>query len=213
MTPQPNDAVTPEFIAGLLAACKTLKTKPEYLLPVMMYESGCMASARNPGGPATGLIQFEPSRYTKEYYGYSRDQFSNLPMAQQVVYVGKYLAPFKGQLTSIGAVYQAVFLPASLLYAKNPEDEVCGLRDGDHYGWAYRANRSFDRAGNGFIAVQDLTNAAVGACRGPRWAEIQAALAAATAPSPPVGTPAPSGGTPEGCDPQAPPGATGDATS
>ena len=195
---QPNDAITPEFIDALKQVCASLNTLPEYLLPVLFFESGCMASSENASSSATGLIGFMGSNNyygIRKYYGYTRYQFRDLPMAQQMIYVGKYLSAYKGKLNSVGNVYQAVFLPASLNYAKTPDAVVCGLRVklDDHgsplvdasgkqitldpYGWAYRANTVFDKPDadgkrKNYITVQDITDCALGACKGPRWDEI-----------------------------------------
>jgi len=82
--------------------------------------------------------------------------------------------PHRGKLVSIGAVYTAVFLPALLRHAGDP-DFVLTAKAGP-LGWAYAPNAVLDRDRNFAITVRELEEAVLRNCRGPRWAEIVARL-------------------------------------
>lgn len=168
-----------DFWFRLNEVCVDLKIKPYHLLAVMMFESGVSPKARNPFSSATGLIQFmaQKGRDGKWYhFGMTRDQFSALTAADQMIYVHCHFKAYLGRLNSISQVYQAVFLPASLSYASQPDNVVCGIRPGDKYGWAYKANSIFDTKRKGFITCYDLEAAALRACQGPRWEAIEKKL-------------------------------------
>jgi hypothetical protein len=98
--------------AGIADIANRAGIKPEHLKAVMQFESGLKANAVNPTSNATGLIQFLPS--TAAALGTSVDQLKSMTPQQQLQYVGKYLAPFRGKLNSLQDVAMAVFNPASI---------------------------------------------------------------------------------------------------
>lgn len=91
---------------------------------------------------AVGLIQFLES--TAEGLGTTTEALSNMTAAEQMDFVGKYLAPFKGKIKNFGDVYMAVHWPAAVgkdeayvMYEKGSKE--------------YTANKSLDTNGDGTV--------------------------------------------------------------
>jgi peptidoglycan hydrolase-like protein with peptidoglycan-binding domain len=104
---QGNVHVTPEFIAGVEAMAERLKTKPEYLLAAMSFETGgSFDPAIRNGIGATGLIQFLGS--TARALGTTTDKLAKMSSVAQLEFVEKYLTPFAGRLGSLEAVYTSI---------------------------------------------------------------------------------------------------------
>lgn len=61
---------------------------------------------------ATGLIQFTPS--TARYLGTSTEALKNMSNVEQLDWVQKHLAPFRGRYRSFVDLYLAVFWPAAV---------------------------------------------------------------------------------------------------
>jgi len=89
-----------------------LLTNPNNLMLTMKSESGINPRAYNPNGGATGLIQFMPS--TAKGLGTTTEALYNMTALQQLDYVLKYFAPFKGKLNSYFDVYAVTFFPLML---------------------------------------------------------------------------------------------------
>ncbi|MFZ2526640.1 MAG: hemopexin repeat-containing protein [Rhodococcus sp. (in: high G+C Gram-positive bacteria)] len=157
------------FFAELKAICGRLRCAPADLLAVMESESGVRASAQNPNGKATGLIQFMPSTLVGLGWAEGPDAFQLLTAEQQLPYVEKYYKPHIGQLTSAGRLYQATFLPATLRGTN--EDSVIAAPGGPHAD-AYNANKLLDTNHDGVITVSDLTARIDKVRRGQRWAAL-----------------------------------------
>jgi peptidoglycan hydrolase-like protein with peptidoglycan-binding domain len=130
---QGNVHVTPEFIAAVEAMAERLKTKPEYLLAAMSFETGgSFDPAIRNGIGATGLIQF--LRSTAEGLGTTTDKLAKMSSVAQLVFVEKYLTPFAGRLGTLEAVYTSIlsgspkkpdtvlFKEGTLEYKLNPLD-------------------------------------------------------------------------------------------
>lgn len=206
--PAPNYPNTQDlsdaFFADLVSVGKSLSIDPLDMLGVMLFESDVRASAQNPSSKATGLIQFMPGTLSGLGWTSGPDSFRQVSAENQVPWVERYFAPYaRAGLSSVGRVYQAVFLPASLVYAKNAGDVVAAASG--PYSAAYESNKVFDPAGKGSITVQDLTDA-VGrakAAHAARWAEIVARVGKAAAPV--VGGKAPSSSSSSPLAPPPPP--------
>jgi hypothetical protein len=98
------------FAGELAQAAAAIGIDASWLANVMNFESGGNPQARNKYSSATGLIQFMPS--TAARLGTTTDALYAMTGAQQMPYVVKYFAPYKGKLHSQEDVYMAVFYPA-----------------------------------------------------------------------------------------------------
>jgi hypothetical protein len=85
---------------------------PSWLANVIHFESGGNPQARNPYSSATGLIQFIKS--TASRLGTSVDALYGMTGREQMSYVERYFAPYKGRLTTQEDVYMAVFYPKAI---------------------------------------------------------------------------------------------------
>lgn len=169
MHPKHTKDLSDEFFIGLDEMCTRLGTPKAAMLGVMMSESGVSASKRNPGSSATGLIQFMAQKDGR-YFGMTRDQFGALPAHEQLRYVEAHFRPYVGKLNTVAAIYLAVFLPAQIDLAVDPDAVV--VAKGGPYGWAYAANSYFDFDANLKITVRELEESVGLQCDGPRWEEI-----------------------------------------
>ncbi len=164
-----------DFFTTLNDICGRLGCEPLDLLSVMMSESGVRASAQNPNGGATGLIQFMPQTLVNLGYTDGKDAFSQLDAASQLPYVEKYFSPYASKgLTSAARLYQATFLPATLDLGSDPSTVIC--QQGGINSFAYDPNKVFDQDNDGAITVGELQAAINRNTRGARWAEIVSRL-------------------------------------
>ena len=101
--------------------------------------------ARNPNGGATGLIQFMPA--TARGLGTTTEALSRMSATEQLAYVEKYYAPFKGRINSGTDLYLATFWPAAV-----------GKPDSYNIGGAEvaRVNGIFDLNKNGQITAGEF---------------------------------------------------------
>ena len=141
----------------------------------MMSESGVKATAHNPNGDASGLIQFMPKILVGLGWTSGPDAFRELSAEEQLPFVEKFFTPYvpKG-LSSAARLYQATFLPATLDLGSEPNTVIC--QQGGINSFAYGPNKVFDRDGDGAITVGELQAAIDRNTQGPRWAEIVARL-------------------------------------
>ena len=121
-----------------------LGTDPNYLMAVMSFETGgtFSPSIRNPQSGATGLIQFLPS--TARGLGTTTDQLANMSAEQQLDYVARYLAPYRGRMNSVEDAYMAVLYPAAV---GRPNNYVLFSQG----SVAYAQNRGLDLNGDGQV--------------------------------------------------------------
>lgn len=101
-----------QFIEKLIAISDSLQTDPNWLMAVMMFESGLNPAAVNKMSGATGLIQFMPT--TARNLGTSVEELKNMSSIDQLQYVERYLRPYSGKLNSLVDVYFAVFFPVAI---------------------------------------------------------------------------------------------------
>lgn len=177
MTPIYTKDLGPTFFPMLAEVCASLNCRPAHLLGVMMSESGVYATARNPNGNASGLIQFMPA--TLQLLGWmdGHDKFRQLSAEAQLPWVRAYFKTYAGHLPNgdstlgtVAAIYTATFLPTFVRQASNPDFVLCA-KDG-RLGWAYGPNAVFDENHDLCITVRELEHAVARNCAGPRWAEI-----------------------------------------
>jgi hypothetical protein len=174
-----------EFFDKVVAMCTRLGCDPLDLLGVAAYESGVHAMAHNPNGDASGLWQLMPSSAHGLGWDVTTDPhlaaFRALGPVGQLPWFEKYFQPYKGKLVSSSACYVAVFLPALLGHAADPNFVLCG--ESGPLAWAYKANANFDSGKTGVIRVSDLQAAIQRACKtlADRWSEIDQRVDAAVA--------------------------------
>ena len=135
----------PEFLQKVKDMAGRLGVKPEWILAVMKNESNMSTTAKNPNGGATGLIQFMPA--TARGLGTTTEALSKMSAVEQLSYVEKYYAPFKGKITNGTDMYMATFWPAGV-----------GKPDSYNIGGAEvaRVNKIFDLDKNGQITAGEF---------------------------------------------------------
>lgn len=97
---------------------------------------------KNPGSTATGLIQFLES--TAKGLGTSTANLANMTRAQQMEYVGKYLAPYKGKIKNFGDLYLAIHYPKAVGQSETFVMYSQGSAE-------YAANKNLDTNGDGTV--------------------------------------------------------------
>lgn len=178
------------FFAAVHAVAAAIGTQPEYLLGVMNAESGIRASAHNPNGDASGLIQFMPATLRGLGWTQGHEAFRQLSAEEQMPFVERYYRPYVPQgLNSTARLYQVTFLPATLSRGSDPDTVLVDVNNNDN-AFAYAPNRGLDRRGDGRILVGDLTAYVERAKGSARWREAAQRLqAVAPGPMPPVPIP------------------------
>ncbi len=162
---------TDEDVEAYVDGCTEAQVNPLHALGVMFSESNAHAEAHNPGGDATGLIQFMPQTRANMGFKGTWQAFAALGVAGQLPYFTRYLKTYRGQLTSPSRVYVAVFLPACLTWPRLNELSVITSSSGP-FSFAYLPNKVFDREGKGYITMGDLSLAIDRASKGARWLEL-----------------------------------------
>lgn len=100
------------FETGLRLLANNLGLTTSELMFVMDIESNVNAQAVNPNTKATGLIQFMPK--TAISLGTTVDMLKQMTATQQLVFVEKYLAPYKSKIANVYDLYFAIFYPAAI---------------------------------------------------------------------------------------------------
>lgn len=163
------------FFDTVKEICTRLGCEPIDLLSVMMSESGVRATAHNPNGGASGLIQFMPNILVGLGWTDGSEAFRQLSAEGQLPFVEKFFAPFASRgLSSAARLYQATFLPATLDLGSDPDTVIC--QQGGVNSFAYGPNKVFDRNGDGQITVGELQQAIDRSTTGSRWQEIVSRL-------------------------------------
>ena len=141
------------------AMCGRLGADLVDVLGVMNAESGVSAAACNLSTHAAGFIQIMPANFPAVGWHGTVEEFIALSPAEQLPFAEHYLASYAGKLTSAAACYLAVFLPAFIDHATDP-DYVLAAKRGK-LGRVYEANAVFDVSGpedqaDGLITVREL---------------------------------------------------------
>jgi len=187
-----TDDLSDEFFRGVRDMSMRLGCLPLELLKVWFSESiGIFAGAKNPAG-AYGINQMIPSRIAQAGYRGKPDDYIKLSAEDQLPYVEKYYAQWRGKLTSVGRLYQVNYVPGTIDTVTTPDGVLSG-KDGPRKD-AYDGNPALDPPHKGTITIADLeiaANAAVnssakyrgggGATLKERWEEIVGRLAAVPA--------------------------------
>lgn len=102
------------FIAKVRQVSAFLGVDPNWLMFLMWFETARTLNHRiqNPVTKATGLIQFMPKTATG--LGTTVDALKAMSNVQQLEYVQKHLAPFRGKYHSFVDLYCAIFWPAAV---------------------------------------------------------------------------------------------------
>ena len=165
--------------------CTRLRSDPLDMLAVMNSESDVMARAQNRRSGAAGLIQLLPSTLRGVDWDHGPDAFCALRATDQLPYVERHLAAYATHgLGSAARIYQAVFLPATMLLGSMP-GTVLTTRGCP----AYDRNQGLDLDGDGAITLGDLAERVRLRQSGARWEVIVARLRAGSE----VGSPERSG--------------------
>jgi hypothetical protein len=167
------------FFEAIGQTAEALQCNPKDLLSVMQNESGVRATAHNPHGHASGLIQFMPKTLRSLGWNSDADDTNNAANfrvqvtaeAQAAQWVQQYFKPYTGKLASGASVYQATFLPATLSLGSEPSTVISDPDKGPNSS-AYAPNKVFDTDSKGFITVGDLQHAIDAATTGSRWQSI-----------------------------------------
>lgn len=117
------------------------------LLSCIAWESGRTFSAsvvNKAGSGATGLIQFMPA--TAKALGTTTAALAKMKAEDQLNYVWKYFAPYKGKLKSLSDLYMAILWPKAI---GKPETYV--LWDKSAMPTTYRQNAGLDINADGGI--------------------------------------------------------------
>lgn len=139
------------FLKAVEEMSKRLKIDPNKALNVMAFESGLNPAAKNPGGSATGLIQFLSS--TAEALGTTVDKLKSMSAVEQLAYVEKYFQQFKKLADTQEALYTAVLAGRPV---SDPEAALF-TKGGKSTGRAYTANRGLDADRSGVITAGEAT--------------------------------------------------------
>ena len=139
------------FLDKVKQIANDLGTDPDWLMAIMKLESGINPAAVNSSSGATGLIQFmkgEDGSAAK--LGTSVSALKTMDPLQQLDYVAKYLAPYKGKMNTMADAYLAVFSPAFI--GKGDDHVAYSTADGA----AYSQNKGLDTNGDGKITNGEL---------------------------------------------------------
>jgi hypothetical protein len=163
------------FFDTLKDICTRLGCEPIDLLSVMMSESEVRATAHNPNGDASGLIQFMPNILVGLGWTNGPGAFRQLSAEEQLPFVEKFFSPFASKgLSPAARLYQATFLPATLDLGSDPDTVIC--QQGGIHSFAYAPNRGFDQNDDGMITVGELQTFIDRRTQGPRWKEMVSRL-------------------------------------
>ena len=149
----------PQFWTELQAVAARLETHPEWLLNVMASESLFIAGARNrlPGHTASGLLQIIED--TAQSLGTTTAAIRKMSPVEQLRFIEKYFAPFRGRLKSLADVYTAVF--RGFIVDGGETVVVAPLDDSRKEQRIYALNQWLDFNSDGRITKGELSTAAL----------------------------------------------------
>ncbi len=136
--------VSPAFRARVIAIAMHLGCDPSHLMAAMAFETGetFSPSIRNRLSGATGLIQFMPR--TAAALGTSTDALAAMSAVEQLGFVARYLAAYRGRLITLSDCYMSILWPAAI---GRPEGHAL-FRAGTK---AYEQNKGLDADRDGVI--------------------------------------------------------------
>ena len=106
--------VSPAFRAKLVTIARSLGADPSHLMAAIAFESGetFSSSVKNAVSGATGLIQFMPA--TAASLGTGIAELQAMPPEDQLDFVARYFAPYKGRLRTLEDVYMSILWPEAV---------------------------------------------------------------------------------------------------
>lgn len=132
------------FLARLSSVAAYLGVSENALLGVMFIESGIKPYKQNQSSKAAGLIQFMPKTCTE--LGTTTEKVLAMSATQQLCLVQKYLAPYRGRMTSFLDLYLCVFYPSAV---GQPDSYQIGKN-------ATKQNSAFDLDKDGIITRGEI---------------------------------------------------------
>jgi hypothetical protein len=148
--------VSPDFRTKIRSVCLVLGIDPSWLMACMAFESGetFSSSVRNAAGSgAVGLIQFMPS--TAAALGTTVDDLAAITPEQQIDYVARYFAPWKGRLHNLGDVYGAILWPGMI---GKPDGWIVFNRADPVHPARYQQNAGLDLNKDGVITKAEVVS-------------------------------------------------------
>lgn len=133
-----------EFLNEVVRVSEEVGVNPDQLLSVMDFETigSFSPSEKSKTSSGMGLIQFLEK--TAKELGTTTEKLSQMTRAEQMVYVGRYLAKYEGKIENTGDIYMAVHWPKGI----GESDDYVLYRRGSK---AYRANSSLDKSNDGTV--------------------------------------------------------------
>jgi hypothetical protein len=133
-----------EFLNEVVRVSEEVGVNADQLLSVMDFETigSFSPSEKSKTSSGTGLIQFLEK--TAKELGTTTQKLSQMTRAEQMVYVGRYLAKYEGKIENTGDIYMAVHWPRGI----GKSDDYVLYRRGSK---AYRANSSLDKSNDGTV--------------------------------------------------------------
>ena len=147
-----------KFTTKVSTIADELGADPADLMAVMRFETGGTLDPKEKnqaGSGATGLIQFMPKTAQSLTGADSREAaiklMESMSPVEQLDYVKKYLAPFKGRLKSLDDVYMAVLYPRAV--GKDPDYALF-----ERGTKAYWQNRGLDIDKDGIVTKSEAAS-------------------------------------------------------
>lgn len=136
--------VSGEFKDLVLSTAAWVGLDPNYLMAAMAFETRetFSPSVKNPSSSAVGLIQFMAA--TAKGLGTTTAELAAMTAEEQMAYVRKYFAPYRGRLKTLSDVYMAILYPKAV---GKPESFILFPRGTP----AYAVNRGLDVNNDGGI--------------------------------------------------------------
>ena len=133
-----------EFLNEVVRVSEEVGVNPDQLISVIDFETigSFSPSEKSKTSSGTGLIQFLEK--TAKELGTTTQKLSQMTRAEQMVYVGRYLAKYEGKIKNTGDIYMAVHWPRGV----GESDDYVLYRKGSK---AYRANSSLDKSNDGTV--------------------------------------------------------------
>ncbi len=143
--------VSAAFKSKVIEIAAELGIDPNYLMAAMAFESMRTFSAaiQNPSTHATGLIQFMPS--TAKALGTSVEALRKMTPVEQLDYVARYFAPYRGKLRDLSDLCMAILWPKGV---DKPASYVLfaqGSRE-------YQQNRGLDANNDGVVSKAEAAS-------------------------------------------------------
>ena len=133
-----------EFLNEVVRVSEEVGVNPDQLISVIDFETigSFSPSEKSKTSSGTGLIQFLEK--TAKELGTTTQKLSQMTRAEQMVYVGRYLAKYEGKIKNTGDIYMAVHWPRGV----GESDDYVLYRKGSK---EYRANSSLDKSNDGTV--------------------------------------------------------------